>query len=149
MDFKLELKKREAPLFWKEFAKRYGVEGIWFMDDQSMDRSMIIGHIIMINLRCEDISGYKKILEIDDYEEVLTCKLLHEIAHVIKGHYIAKLKYSRICLEDVCRRKLEEIMSDPFEKEAWEFVCKFKNENYELFRALVEELRAWFEENRK
>ncbi|MCD6079925.1 MAG: hypothetical protein J7J54_00560 [Candidatus Omnitrophica bacterium] len=138
-----ELIKIKAPQFWEEFARGYGISEVILIKGDGSYKSMIIGDIVVINLHYREVGGYRKILDVECYEEVITAKFLHELAHYIKKHYVQKMKQGKIItLEDVCERTLEEILADPCEREAWDFVLEFKHEKPELFQALVESLKA-------
>ncbi|HDL10153.1 MAG TPA: hypothetical protein ENG39_02715 [Candidatus Omnitrophica bacterium] len=144
MSDKVFLLKIKAPQFWLEFAHRYGISEVVLIKGEGPCKSMIMGDTIIIDIEYRGIRGYRKILDVTSYEEVITAKFLHELAHYVKKHYSYKKKQSKIiCLEDVCERSVEEILSDRCEREAWEFVAKFKHENPELFQALVEAVREY------
>jgi hypothetical protein len=143
LSIKSILIKIKPPQFWIDFARGYGISEVMFIKGDGPHKSMIIGDVVVISLNCTGVGGYRKILDVSSYEEVIVVKFLHEIAHYVKKHYSRKMKQGKIiALEDVCARTLEEILSDPCEREAWDFVLEFKEKKPELFQALVESFRA-------
>lgn len=146
-----QLKQDQLPQQWKKFANEQGIREIYFINNGQLKNSFHFDKKIYLNIRKYNWKHYQKMIDINSYEEAMTCKFLHEIAHIVFRHKDIGLKTSRkitendfeIAIEKVPLRK---ILEESYEKEAWNYVIEFRKRWPEEYTKLVGAFRNWLQQ---
>ncbi|GAV21835.1 hypothetical protein [Carboxydothermus pertinax] len=125
----------KPPREFVDFAKRYGVENVVFVDDERCERSLRFNNNIFIK-----ITGHWDVyilfpIQAKTFSEVITLRFLHEVGHVYHKH--------RGSLNDTEKLNIT-YTSDPWrdtftgdEGEAWFFAFKIRKYNRDDYKKLV------------
>jgi hypothetical protein len=145
------LNKYPAPEDWIKFASKYGIGPVWLVDDPSLKRSIRVGKEIFVNIRGEFWRNYKALFNAETYEESVVLKFLHEIGHIVRAHpgnpelKITSTGISEEFEKKVSQTPLNEILNDPYEKEAWDFALEIRRNQPELFQKLLSAYKTWYQ----
>lgn len=148
------LKVYRPPKEWEDFAREKGIEKLYLINNRELNNSFHFYDTIYLNIREDKWRYYSTIIDIDSYEEAMTCKFLHEIAHLIFKHKYIGFKSAlreteydfEVAVEKVASAR---ILQDRSEREAWEYVFEFRGRYSADYRRLVEAFRTWLQELRK
>ncbi len=138
------------PEEWKQLAVEYGIKGLFLVINGK--NSCRFDKNIYLNINKARWKYYCAIMDVRSYEEAMTCKLLHEIAHVLLGHSDLSFKDEprdveydyEIAIERVAFQK---IIEDRQEHEAWKYVFEFRSRHPTGYIRLVEAFRKWCRES--
>jgi hypothetical protein len=144
------LKKFQAPQAWVEFAREIDsrIGPIWLVDDPSLSRSLRDGGEILVHTGSEYWENYRSV-GAASYEEAVVFRFLHEIGHIVAGHTgTTDLQVDSKGISDEFERKtrqtsLVDILKDPYEKQAWNYVRNIKDNQSERFGLLLESFKVW------
>jgi hypothetical protein len=145
-----QLNKFQAPQAWVEFAREIDprIGPIWLVDDPSLSRSLRDGGEIFVNTRSEYWEKYRSV-GAASYEEAVVFRFLHEIGHIVAGHTgTTDLQVDSKGISEEFERKIRktslvDILKDPYEKQAWDYVRSIKDNQPEKFGCLLESFKVW------
>jgi hypothetical protein len=149
----IDIRAYEPPNEWQEFAFNRGIKKLLLVDDERIKRSFRFDGTIYLNIRRDYWENYCLLMKINSYEEAMTCKLLHQLAHLVLGHRYVSLRFSLDEIGEDFEMKVERlglrrILEDASEKEAWEYVFQFRQANPHEYITLVEAFKKWLEETK-
>jgi len=144
------LNRYSAPQAWVEFAKRIDsrIGPIWLVDDPSLLRSLRDGGETFVSIRSEYWENYR-VLGARSYEEAVVCTFLHEIGHIVASHTgTPGLKIDSKGISEEYERRvrqmsLEDVLKDPREKPALNYVGSIKANQPQEFDRLLESFKVW------
>jgi len=149
------LNKSLAPKEWVEFAKKTNshMGPIWLVDDPSLPRSLRVDVQIFVNIGSAYWENYR-LLGASSYEEAVVFRFLHEIGHIASGHTgdpeleIGSKGISGEFQRRVRQTRIEDLLKDPHERQAWEYVRGIKRDRRQEFDCLLEAFKIWLISNR-
>jgi hypothetical protein len=132
------------PKEFLEFAKKYGVQNVVFVDDEKCERSLRLNNDIFVKITGEWDVYTLFPMYAKTYAETITLRFLHEIGHAYSQH-TGSLSNTKILNISRTNDPWRDIYTGD-EGEAWVFAFKIRKHNKSDYGRLISSFESFMKE---